>query len=1003
KNTHYYTRIGVVPSVTLKASDRVKRKFSHDKTKPTESFALNNRTVTTIYDYKDEDGNVLAPGSEGEYQHAVWGPAVAQDADFIRMVEKVGSLTKDIVASTNLQKKKEYRVTWKIHADESYNYGQNEKGYAEQNGGTFYDLLPIGAVLDPDSIVISTNDGELASSSYSVQTISTNYNDPGRSFVKISVYDPADWYDLYYDTVHTYESIRDYGNEAYNSVAYQTGNDSIEGFYQDPSNPTKGKLRSYFDLYLSDVKENKDDKKKDEIKKLYGAVAEETGVAEPDKDAHFLFRGRDGDIEAITAAASGLTKRILSGRSNRYDTTAIVDNNSEYSYRLRFQNSYSSSSENIILYDDLENYQKDGRGSDWKGTLKAIDFSALPKDKSGNDLISPVVYYSTEPQNFDGKTAPDLSTWTKLELRKDGAIPEDLQKEIRAIAIDLSKAADGTAYTLGKGEAVSVNLIMTAPAGATSKRGYPQTYNGVLISYARITDSSRRHQVSMEGCTVGQLVISRDVNIKKLSNRDHTPIRGIQFRLYGKSGYGTEVDKILSTDRNGELTFTKVEKGTYTLVEYGSNPEWLDDHTAYTVEIDSDGKLRITNPKAAEDNKTLEYARAKNETDHPFWFEIENTPRIHGDLSFYKARQTTKDNDALIGIPDTTFELAGTSDYGNDIVKTAVSDKNGLVKIQNIEKGTYTLREIKANVDYILNEDKYQVVVNDAGTVTLYKPVLNRADSYELADNIGGQPVIFNTPAYWDVTFLKVDKDLPTRRLEGAFFTLSGTNLKESQSAESDKDGVVTFTHLKAGSYVLKETAAPSEVNGDGQKATDGSGVLNYTTDPSEYLVTIAQDGTYMIRKSSSSGSSDASGELEKNSDGRYLFPNERALDGQITIIKKWDDDNDNNRKAPLITLETSDSAVDRNSADVIVEWLNDYASARPDADESSGLQVSIVDEEGQEVKTLSKPTTAYGNIWVYHFTDLTLEGGKSYYAYENMEPISRNDTGTYTGSAVKT
>lgn len=314
KNTHYYTRIGVVPSVTLKASDRVKRKFSHDKTKPTESFALNNRTVTTIYDYKDKDGNVPTDSSS-EYQHAVWGPAVAQDADFIRMVEKVGSLTKDIVASTNLQKKKEYRVTWKIHADESYIYGQNEKGYAEQNGGTFYDLLPIGAVLDPDSIILESNEGELPASSYSLATVSTNYKDTGRTFVKITVYDPADWYDLYYDTVHTYESIRDYGNEAYNSVAYQTGNDSIEGFYQDPANPIKdSKLRSYFDLYLSDVKENKDDKKKDEIKKLYGAVAEETGVAEPDKDAHFLFRGRDGDIEAITAAASGLTKRILSSR-----------------------------------------------------------------------------------------------------------------------------------------------------------------------------------------------------------------------------------------------------------------------------------------------------------------------------------------------------------------------------------------------------------------------------------------------------------------------------------------------------------------------------------------------------------------------------------------------------------------------------------------------------------------------------------------------------------------
>ena len=995
KNAHYYTRIGVVPSVTLKPSDRVRNYYTsaNNPTKATtESFALNNRTVTTIYDYKDKDGNTLEKGSDGEYQHAVWGPAIAQDADFIRKVEKVGSLTKDIVASTNLQKKKEYRVTWKIQADESYIYGQNEKGYAEQNGGTFYDLLPIGAVLDPDSIVISTNDGELASSSYSVQTISTNYNDTGRTFVKITVYDPADWYDLYYDTVHTYESIRDYGNEAYNSVAYQTGNDSIEGFYQDPANPIKdSKLRSYFDRYLSDEKENNDKKKDAEMALLYGAVTKETGVEKTEDNSHFLFRGRDGDIEAITAAASGLTKRILSSRSNRYDTTAIVDNNSEYSYRLRFQNSYSSSSENIILYDDLENYQKDGRGSDWKGTLKAIDFSALPKDKSGNDLISPVVYYSTEPQNFDGKSAPDLSNWTKLEPGKDGAIPENLQKEIRAIAIDLSKAADGTAYTLGKGEAVSVNLIMTAPAGATSESGYPETYNGVLISYDRITDSSRRHQVSMEGCTVGQLVISRDVNIKKLSNRDHTPIRGIQFRLYGKSGYGTEVDKILSTDRNGELTFTKVEKGTYTLVEYGSNPEWLDDHTAYTVEIDSDGKLRITNPKAVEDNKTLEYARAKNETDHPFWFEIENTPRIHGDLSFYKARQTTKDNDALIGIPDTTFELAGTSDYGNDIVKTAVSDKNGLVKIQNIEKGTYTLREIKANEDYILNEDKYQVVVNDAGTVTLYKPVRDKADPYELANNIGGQPVIFNTPAYWDVSFLKVDKDLPTRTLEGAEFTVTGASLKQPVTVSSNANGRVTFHHLKAGSYVLKETKAPAGLNGEGKKPEAGKeaeGVLNYTADPSEYLLTINNDdGTFTITK-------DGKETLSKNTNGDYLFPNERALDGQITIIKKWDDaSNNDDRPTPVIHLHRTETQSSLTGVRIIVEWLNDSATTRP----NSNFKVVVNSADGTKVDSTNNgvTTTQNGNIWVYYFKDL--DATKSYTAYE--ENIPAGYSGTANGS----
>ena len=999
KNTHYYTRIGVVPSVTLKPSEKV-RKYYTSKTQEatkaeTESFALNNRTVTTIYDYKDKDGNVPADNNSG-YEHVVWGPAIAQDADFIRKVENVGSLTKDIVASTNLQKKKEYRVTWKIHADESYNYGQNEKGYTEQNGGTFYDILPTGAVLDPDSIVISTNEGELPSSSYSLKTISTNYQDSGRTLIKITVYDPANWYDLYYDTVHTYEAIRDYGNEAYNSVAYQTGNDSIEGFFQDPDKQTVTKVRAYFDRYLSDVKNNTDEKKIDEERMMYAAV-KEAGVADPQADMHFLFRGRDGDIEAITAAASGLTKRILSSRSNRYDTSAIVDNNSEYNYRLRFQNSYANTSENIILFDDLENYQKDGRSSDWKGTLKAIDFSALPKDESGSMLISPVVYYSTEVQNFDGKTAPDLTAWKKLDLGKDGSVPEELQKDIRAIAIDLSKTPDGAVYSLGKGEAVSVNLTMTAPSGATridGTAGYPETYNGILASYDRITASSRRHQVTMEGSTVGQLVISRDVNIKKLSDRDHTTIRGIQFRLSGKSDYGTAIDQIQSTDRNGELTFAKVEKGTYTLMEYGSNPDWLDDHTAYKVEINDAGELWITNPKKSTEAQKYESTKEKT----PFWFEIENTPRIHGDLSFYKARQTTATNDALIGIADTTFELSGTSDYGNDVVKTAISDKNGLVKIQNIEKGTYTLREIKANADYILNNDKYQVVVNDAGSATLYKPVSDQTDTFGPADDIGGQPVIFNMPAYWNVSFLKIDKDLPTRTLEGAQFTITGTSLDQPVAVTSDKNGRVTFTHLKAGSYVLKETKAPVGLNGEGKKPEKGKesdGVLNYTADPSKYLLTINEDGTYTIAK-------DGKETLSKNADGDYLFPDERALDGQITIIKKWDDSSDNDqRPTPVVHLATSETQQTYKGARVVVEWLNDYASARPSAEGGVTVTIATVkDGKTETVVSSNKATSTLGNLWVYNFPDVELNPEQTYYAYET-QPDSIVKNGKYSGSAV--
>ena len=1069
KNKHYYFRLGMVPSVSLKPSRRVLdvNKTGSATESKTESFSLNNQVITTIYDYKNKDGVVTKPGDLDEFTHVVWGPAAAQDADFIRKVEKESSLTKDIVASTNLQKKKEYRVTWKIHADESYNFGQNEKGYVEQKSGTFYDLLPVGAVLDPDSVLISTNDEELPSSSFKVDTVASNYNKTGRTLVKITVYDAANWYDLYYDTVHTYESIRDYGNEAYNSVAYQTGNDSISDFYKETGEHTKeNKIRQEFDLYQSDTEANPE-KRNQEESLLYSAVGQVLNKTneEVKTDSRLIFRGRDGDIAAITSAASGLSKKILSDRSSRYDSEAVVDNNGAYHYQLRFQNSYSNSSEKVVLYDALENYNNAGRSSDWKGELTAIDFSALPKDENGNGLISPAIYYSTKEQNYEGNQVPALSdpVWNKLTLDKNGAVPENLQKEIRAITIDLGTGTDGKAYQLDRGQALTVSLTMKAPAGASRKdgtAGYPEAYNGVAVSYDRITDTSRSHRVSQVGCTTAKLVISRDVNIEKRSSKDNTVIRGIRFRLTGTSDYGTAIDKILSTDRNGDLTFSKVEKGTYTLMEYSSVPDWLDDHTAYTVKIDDNGRLWITNPKKTD--KPQEYVRTKADASDsaPFWFTVYNDPRIHADLRFYKARQTTKDNDALTGIPDTTFELSGTSDYGNDVVKTATSDSNGLVKLDNIEKGTYTLREIKANADYILNSTPYQVRVDEAGTATLWKPVEaadktaaagglsngttvsasegnsatasegtdsseaqavketddegtadNNADaatvSYTASDTIGDQPVIFNTPAYWDISFLKVDKDLPTRTLQGAIFELSGVNLANSENAESDANGRVTFKHLKSGSYVMKEIQAPAGVNGEG-KIDQENGVLNYTADASDYLIELKEDGTYTIRKADSSSAdrkdksgnapatdqsktedSAQTGELSKNADGDYLFPDERALDGQITIIKKWEDDgrSDSERpQDPVIHLSRKESAESKSGVRVVVEWLNDTKETRPQKD----FQVVVTDKDSNKKYSSNEAGVEInktGNIWIYYFKDLKVDKNSDYTVIETGLP----------------
>lgn len=1069
RNAYYYTRIGLVPSISLKGSERVlgiiktaaeAGKSDDGETRSaTESVALNNKISTKIYDYKrasgkdGKEGVKVNRGADGEYTHVVWGPSGPSDADYIRMAQKQSELTKDVVSSTNLAKKKQYRLTWKILADEKTLSGQNEVGYVQQPGGTFYDLLPLGSVFDPDSLIITTESGDLRASSYKVSQ-TDNYKDSGRTLLKITISDTANWYEIYYDTVHSYESIRDYGTEAYNSVAFETNNSSIADGQPDQAvesvrntvNNTTIKLFDDYEYNENNEKEREQagEKLKAELGYMSGLDADESGNTRV-KENRFIYKGRDYDIAAITAAATGLTERIRSERSSHYDTTAVVDNNTAYSYRLRFQNSNASTAEHIRLYDILEDSQNaDKRTSDWQGVLQSVDLSELPKDKDGNDVISPVVYYTTDENvsypDSNGKLSElDFSNWKKLDASSGFSIPEADRtngKRVTAIVIDLDKAADGSDYTLGKLGAVAAYLNMKAPAGASRKdntKGYPEAYNAVRIGFDRITESSRSHRVAEQNNVTAQLVISRDINLlKENSQSDHQPIRDIQFRLTGTSDYGTSVDKTETTDTQGKLTFTKVEKGTYTLMEYGSNPDWLPDHTAYTVKIDDNGKLWITNPKAQDESgktitQTLEYAAsaADNPNNLSVWFTVYNDPRVHGDLTFYKARKKTATDDSLHGISDTVFVLSGQSDYGNDVAKTATSDKNGLVKIKDIEKGTYTLKEQTANPDYILNDEVYQVVVDEAGHVTLQQNKnagktdtdgKTAAAEWTDADTIDGTPVIYNTPMYWDVTFVKVDKDLPVRTLQGAEFSLSGGSLTDTATAESDANGRVTFKHLKAGSYVLKETAAPSGLTGEGRKPKDGeTGTLNYMADPSSYIVTIKADGTFTIAKEGSSenndssdgntsgtGSSDsgaagsssssdgssysstASGELKKNDNGDYIFPDERALDGQITIIKKWEDNNtaDKDRPNPRITLKTTDTQETISGANVTVEWLNDAFSTRPTNDE---FKVILLDN-GEKIATSDDTdkvkAAKSGNVWTYHF-DVTIQSGHTYTSYE--------------------
>ena len=96
-------------------------------------------------------------------------------------------------------------------------------------------------------------------------------------------------------------------------------------------------------------------------------------------------------------------------------------------------------------------------------------------------------------------------------------------------------------------------------------------------------------------------------------------------------------------------------------------------------------------------------------------FILQDEPRAHGDLTFMK-----KDSISGAALSGAQFLLSGTSDYGNDIVKTAGSDAYGKVLISNIEKGTYDLEETTAPDGYIPAQSAWKAVVNEDGLVALY-------------------------------------------------------------------------------------------------------------------------------------------------------------------------------------------------------------------------------------------------------------------------------------------
>ena len=840
---------------------------------------------------------------------------------------KESRITKGWIARHNDPVRRMYTITWNVDMEETYTI-DDETSYVRQEGGRFYDLLPLGTEYVPGSLEVYADGVPLAEGEY-FTNLETNYGYEGRDLLSVGIIAPANRkYTFSYDTQITWNTIleRRQGGTSltlHNAVAYVK---NIKG---------APKTIAGYDgnLLLNDRVPAEDAMLTAKLRE-----ADILGNIDPiDKYKYALMTAYDCEVTAVVSGTLGLNKLVRGANpAGKFEKSDFTYTSDEYAYRLSFGPYAGTQAKDLILFDFLENWQSGNDHSLWHGAFKSIEMKIV-EDRG----VDAKLYVSTLPRetltdnatNFASATGKlediryndgenDIQVWEHISKPDDGA---GEPPNFTAIAIDLRKKQDGTDFVLDGGETLSVTLHMTAPDSVEDDTLNAPAYNDVYLQQAIKNRGDLEYQptaVIYQGHTEINYRVAGDLWLLKVDSTDPTKtVGGTTFQLTGTSAYGTPVDLTGTTSDEGWLSFQHLEmtpeNGHYELREVSSSPDYLLDDTVLYVEVDDQGHASIVNAPLPAHVKSVyidvsgepRLVQAPGNGVVEGW-RIGNAPRMHGDLVFAK-RGTIDRKNTSIPLAGATFRLTpveGGTHYHNTDVHEATSDAEGNVVFPNIEWGEYTLEEISAPQGYLLLKEKFTVTCDGTDGVVIRMASETQDSRFfeakakdSATDNKMDKAYTITNEAVHELKLYKVDAE-SGEKLAGAAFALTGTSESGAAvnlTAQSLADGTVTFTPLEPGKYYLQETQAPD----------------NHVKDATIYTVTVQPDGGVGIAWGTESALNYhvehvdgedvkrfivAENAIEGNSrheaseiyyDGfgkRFNFPNARERSGIITICKEW-------------------------------------------------------------------------------------------------------------------
>lgn len=349
-----------------------------------------------------------------------------------------------------------------------YNY--NPSGRMKKlKSGVFYDLLPTGTSVDPESVICipesSVPGTSLEPNSYDTYVDSKSKLDTamydvrfvkdwegsGRTMMIIKFTVPENKYpsvSVLYMLRNTYENIKFSGLTVTNDVAFVNTSagrvwpDGLDGSITDIPKDDQG---FYADLQLNN-------------------------------EGFISYAQASAKYTAPAVQSWGFDKRVMTNTEYKVSDSTLPGKT--YTYRLAYSQSSTTISKNMVLYDVLEQSarRRDDKGnptdqiiSEWQGAF--VDVRVEPHfQKSQATELKWTVYYSTvERERFNLEAVTDPATYELCDLSNPNywstTEPKD-KSSITAIAVDFSKnTANGNFVMNGEGT-LEVYITMQAPKDA---------------------------------------------------------------------------------------------------------------------------------------------------------------------------------------------------------------------------------------------------------------------------------------------------------------------------------------------------------------------------------------------------------------------------------------------------------------------------------------------------------------------------------------------------------